>query len=35
MTMRLTERFREFLHGIGELLPEVERSVFELTLNAP
>jgi hypothetical protein len=35
MTMRLAERLRQFLHGVGELLAKVERSAFKLTLDAP
>ncbi len=35
MTMWLAEHLREFLHGVGELLAEIEWSAFELTLDAP
>jgi len=35
MSMRLAKCQRKFRYGVGELLPEVEGSAFELTLDAP
>ena len=33
VSMWLAERFRKLLHGVGELLPKVKWSVFELALD--